>query len=148
MGFSISYEATERISPALQKEIAAAADELTNGRTWLSCEPVGFWAVAHGSPDANGILRGASKPNFFPHPDDVAAAQAEGLPDGTVNDMLEVLCQLSAQFDVVWEISHDESDGPIGYIRQGKCDDQVREQCDAISDMTGGIDEEFDFPEE
>ncbi len=49
--------------------------------------------------------------------------------------MLELLCELSRRFDVDWEISRDHSDGPLGYIRNGVCDDDVRTQCDAFSDL-------------
>ncbi|WP_372723594.1 hypothetical protein [Novipirellula sp.] len=128
MGFSVAYQTTEQISPALQREMTDVASELTYGRTWLSCEPPYLM-------NQSGTLVGASKPNFSPHPDDVASAKSEGLPDGTLRDLLEVLCELSRRFDVDWKISHDHSDGPLGYIRSGICDDEVKTQCDAFSDL-------------
>lgn len=128
MGFAIVYRTTGPISTALQREVISAATDLSGGRTWLSCEPPYLM-------NENGTLVGASKPNFAPHPDDVSSAKSEGLPDGTLNDVLEVLCELSRRFDVDWEISHDHSDGPLGYIRHGVCDEEVRTQCDAFTDL-------------
>lgn len=129
MGFAIAYQTTEQISPALQREMIDVANDLSRGRTWLSCEPPDL-------TNENGTLVGASKPNFSPHPDDVVSANSEGFPDGTLSDVLKVLCELSRRFGVDWEISHDHSDGPLGYIRNGICDDDVKTQCDAFTDLT------------
>jgi hypothetical protein len=49
--------------------------------------------------------------------------------------MLDVLCKLSLDHDIEWEISHDHSGGPIGYIRDGICDKQVRDQVEAFADL-------------
>jgi hypothetical protein len=139
MGFAIQYKTTELISPALQTEMIDAANTLSKGRTWLSCEPPCLF-------DNIGKLVGFSKPNFLPHPEDVASARAEGLPDGTINDVLDVLCALSRQFDIEWEVSHDYADGPIGYIRNGICDDEVRTQCDTFNDLADELrGDDFDF---
>lgn len=67
-----------------------AARAANQGRTWLSCEPVHFF-----TNDEDGHLLGGSKPNFRPHPDDVASAAREALPDGSARDMLDILCGLS-----------------------------------------------------
>lgn len=119
MGFSISYESTKPILRPRQQEIIDAAKQLNSGRTWLSCEPLHF-------SDVNGRLWGASKLNFWPDPRDAASARAERLPDGTVWHLLRGLCKLSRQFEIDWEISYDDSDGPVGYIRNGTCDREVR----------------------
>ncbi len=132
MGFAVAYQTTEQISPALQRQLIDAMNDLSVGRTWLSCEPPFLM-------NEGGTLVGASKPNFAPHPDDVSSAKSEELPDGTLNDVLDVLCELSRRFDVDWEISHDHSDGPLGYIRNGVCDDEVRTQCDAFTDLAGEL---------
>jgi hypothetical protein len=129
MGFSVYYRSTRPVSPAEIDAIDQAADRLCRGRTWLGCEPVGF------HPQDDGHLFGGSKPNFQPHPDDVASASREGLPDGTTRDLLDVLCQLSRDHGVDWEISHDHSDGPIGYIRGGVCDGEVERQVGALADL-------------
>jgi hypothetical protein len=80
-------------------------------------------------------LFGGSKPNFQPHPDDVASAAEEGLPDGTVLDLIDVLCQLSREHGVDWQFSHDYDLGPIGFIRGGVCDGRLREQVEAFADL-------------
>lgn len=141
MGFTIYYRSTQRVNAARAKAIRAAAEAFTSGRTWLSCEPVGFFS------NKGGHLSGGSKPNFQPDPEDAAAAAAEGLPDGTVRDMVDVLCKLSADFDVDWELSHDHDPGPIGLIRSGVCEPRLREQLKTLGslggilrEMTGDID--------
>ncbi len=60
MGFAVAYQTTEQISLALQREMIDAANDMSNGRTWLSCEPPSLM-------NENGTLVGASKPNFSPH---------------------------------------------------------------------------------
>jgi len=129
MGFSINYRSTRPASRAEADAIRNAASAANKGRTWLSCEPVHFIL------DDGGHLLGGSKPNFQPHADDVASARSEGLPDGTARDMLDVLCKLSLDHDIEWEISHDHSGGPIGYVRDGICDEQVRDQVEAFADL-------------
>jgi hypothetical protein len=129
MGFTIYYRSTQPVAPADSEAIREAARVANEGRTWLSCEPVHFF------PGADGNLQGGSKPNFMPHPDDAAAAARAGLPDGTTRDMLDILCRLSRDHAVDWEISHDHSGGPIGYIRSGVCDDVVLAQIEGFADL-------------
>lgn len=38
-GFAVSYATTETLSLERQSAIRQALESLTNGRTWLSCEP-------------------------------------------------------------------------------------------------------------
>lgn len=129
MGFSIHYRSTRPFAPADSETIKAAAQGANAGRTWLSCEPVRFY------PDEDGHLWGGSKPNFMPHPDDAASAASTGLPDGTTRDMLDVLCRLSRDHAIDWEISHDGSDGPIGHIRGGVCDEDVLVQIELFDEL-------------
>lgn len=132
MGFAVSYVLTEPVPPDIETAIIRESQSLSSGRTWLSCEPP--FLMNH-----DGVITGVSKPNFFPHPDDVADAASEDLPDGTLNDLLDILCQISKQFGVDWEIAHDYSDGPLGYIRSGVCDEDVRDQIEAFSDLAGDL---------
>jgi hypothetical protein len=141
MGFSFNYRSMQFVSPEEAAAIKWTAQDACRGRTWLSCEPVFF------SVNSDGYLLGGSKPNFRPHPDDVASGDSEGLPDGNARDLLDVLCCLSREHGIDWEISHDHSDGPIGLIRAGVCDDAVLNQVEAflgLADYLGQLsDEEF-----
>lgn len=130
MGFTVYYRSTRPIAAPVAAALERSTDELSRGRTWLSCEPVHFFPESK-----DGHLLGGSKPNFQPHPDDVASAAREGLPDGTTLDMLDVLCQLSRNHGIDWEISHDHSDGPVGYIRSGVCDKDVVSQVEAFAEV-------------
>src|SRR3954454_12541122 len=130
MGFTLYYRSTRPVTPAeaeaMERDIVAAS----RGRTWLSCEPVSFFPRQD-----DGYLVGGSKPNFQPHPDDVAAASRSGLPDGTTQDLIDILCQLSRDHDVDWQFSHGADPEPIGYIRSGVCDDDVLVQAEMFADL-------------
>lgn len=142
MGFAISYQTADSLPPQVIRNVTAAAERMAKRHTWLSCEPL----ILH---DEGGCLSGSSKPMFGPRPPgDVESAKQEGLPDGTLSDLIEILCELSSAFGVDWEISHDYSDGPIGYIRGGECDAEVTKQCEALNDFSRDSGEEdFEFPD-
>ncbi|HYO23416.1 MAG TPA: hypothetical protein VEQ85_00545 [Lacipirellulaceae bacterium] len=95
---------------------------------------------------SDGRLYGDSKLNFQPHPDDAAAAEQEGLPDGTPRDLLHILAKLSRAHGVDWEISHDYSDGPVGYIRGGEVDGLALSQIGSISDVGATLGNLIDSP--
>ncbi len=139
MGFSVYYRSTDPIDPAQAEAIARSAAEMCRSRTWLHCEPVGFFPGS-----ADGHLLGGSKPNFLPHPADAESAGHSGSPDGTARDMLDVLVRLSRDYGVDWEISHDHSGGPIGLIRGGVCDEGVLAQIEAFADLADGLSEELE----
>jgi hypothetical protein len=136
MGFSIRYRSRQPIRAAEVSAIKRTAEEACEGRTWLSCEPPVDFSI----DDEDGHLRGFSKPNFHPHPDDAASAAQEGLLDGTVRDLLDVLCRLSREHGIDWEISHDYSEGPIGFIRAGMCDVDVQTQVEILADIAEELD--------
>ena len=147
MGFSIYYRSTKEVTSNQMRDIEAHATELNKSRTWLSCEPVSFRTVNGGDH-----LLGGSKPNLEPHPDDIASAATEDLPDGTVNDLFDVLAQISKEHSVDWEISHDHSPEPIGFIINGVPDATLLDLAssfaglnEAIADVMGdlGIASEF-----
>lgn len=134
MGFTIDYESTKPVPRATAEQIRATTSELCQGYTWLSCEPVSFFDAA-----IQGKFCGASKPNFFPHPDDVASAAKEGLPDGTVTTLLEILCQLSRDYRVDWRLSHELDPRPLGFIRGGKCSSGLSDAIDGFEQLVAGM---------
>lgn len=127
MGFTVYYQSTEPVNETTQAAVTKSLDDLCEGRTWLSCEPVGFFGDG-----SNEFLMGGSKPNFDPHPQDIADAQADGLPDGTLRDVVEILCQLSTKFGIDWQFSHDHDPGPIGFVRGGVADADLENQMAGI----------------
>jgi hypothetical protein len=144
MGFEFYYRSTRPVMPAEALTIKQAADELTRGHTWLCSEP-----LILSSCKEDGHLEGGSKPTFQPRPDDAASAELEGLPDGTILDLIKILRQLSESHDIDWEISHDYSEGPIGFIRSGVCDSAVLTQAEGFAsaiEMLGDTMDEFDQP--
>jgi hypothetical protein len=129
MGLTVNYRSIRPVNKDEADAIRQAASAAGEGRTWLSCEPAHFFRS-----DPDGYLSGASKPNFLPHPDDVAAAAASCLPDGTVRDLLDVLCRLSREHGVDRALSHDHAP-EIGHIRGGVCDEDALAQIEAIAGM-------------
>lgn len=98
MGFTVYYRSTHPVSSAEVDAVKKSALDLSRGRTWLGCEPVYFF------DSDDGHLMGGSKPNFQPDPGDAAAAAREGLPDGATRDMLDILCRLSRDHGIDWEL--------------------------------------------
>jgi len=128
MGFAFSYRTTRPINPDEAEAVRAACEAASAGRTWLGCEPL-FLHV-----DEDGHLIGFSKPNVQPHPDDAAAAERAGVPDGTLRDAVDVLCRLSREHGIDWRIGHDYVP-ELGLIRAGACDASVMEQVETLADV-------------
>ena len=137
MGFTLYYRSTRPVTQQEAEAIERDSLAASRGRTWLSCEPVGFFGI-----QADGHLLGGSKPNFQPDPGDQAAAAQSGLADGTTKDLIDVLCQLSRDHTIDWEFTHEAQPGPAGYIRAGVCDDEVLAQADLFADL-GDVVAEF-----
>jgi hypothetical protein len=129
MGFAVSYRSSRPVSTEDGRTIVRAALVANQGRSWLSCEPV-FLSI-----EPSGHISGSSKPNFLPDPRDAASAVTQVLPDGTLRDVVGILCKLSVDHDVEWEISHDYETGVIGFIRGGMADEQMLEEIEALADL-------------
>lgn len=154
MGFAIHYRSTEPMHPARAFEIKQHAELLIRRFLWASCEPV-LLRQQH-----DGRLVGQSKPVFFPAEIDGGDHDPHGLPDGTVMTLAEVLCELSREYEVEWEIGHDYEPAPIGVIAGGVVDDDLMEQLEtfgSIGDLLEDVSDqeesewesfEFDQPRE
>lgn len=141
MGFSLYYRTVQRVSAEKAVSIQRAAAAANERRSWLSCEPVQFNPI-----HIAGHLEGGSKHNFSPSAEDAAAARREELPDGTARDLIDILCTLSREHGVDWEIRHDAVPGPIGIIRRGIGSAKLLEQVDALADVTlmlGSIEDDY-----
>ena len=140
MGFNVYYRSTEPVEPKRAAAIRAAAHDVNQARTWLCCEPVMF----RDDQDDDGRLAGDSKIVFGSDPDDVAAASEDGLTDGSVQDLITALCELSRAHHVDWELSHDYDPGPIGFIRQGVADDGLMTVFDGLAGAISAVLGEYD----
>ena len=137
MSFTIYYTSARHVTDEEAEAIKSAAQRECQERSWLSCEPVGFF------PDLqDGMLIGGSKPNFNPHPEDRRSAEASGLVDGGPRDLLEILARLSGEYSLDWELMHDF--GPLGSIRGGLVDPQALAQIEALAELQGALGEEGD----
>lgn len=136
MGFTVYYRSTEPLESDKAEQIRFALRAENEGRTWLSCEPAHLF-----QDQADGHLLGGSKPNFTPHPDDIASAEADGLPDGTLMDVLRILCDISEVHGVDWEFSHDHDPGPIGSIMNGMPDSRLVGELEQISELGSLLEE-------
>ncbi len=135
MGFSIQYRSTDTMHPARAYEIKQHAEQLIKQYTWLSCEPVLL------EQNSDGVLAGNSKPNFFPAELDPESASLEGLPDGTIVTLAEVLCVLSRDHGVNWEIGHDYEPEPIGWIQEGVADADLIDQLETFGSIGDLLDD-------
>jgi len=138
MGISIQYRSLHPVGAEQADAVRDAAHEANAGRTWLSCEPVFFYPKEVAKSDH---LLGSSKPNLSPHPDDVEAASRMDLPDGGFQDVLEILCQLSREFQIDWEIQNDFVPNSVSYIRDGACDSNLNDLAETISDVSQFLEE-------
>ncbi len=129
MGFAVSYRSARPVSQSDVDAIIREASAANLGRTWLSCEPVFLF------PESDGHLAGSSKPNFIPDPGDVASAATEQMPDGTLRDLVAILCKLSLDHGIDWEIRHDYEPDPIGAIKDGVADEEMLEEIEALAQL-------------
>lgn len=128
MSFTIYYQSVAPVTDEQRSAIGAAANLLCCGRTWLSCEPVHFLPA-----NSSGLLMGCSKPHFLPDPE--AALSVENVPDGTLDDVINVLCQLSREHAVDWQLSHDEDPEWIGLIHDGNADAGLLARIEALAEI-------------
>ncbi len=141
MGVYLIYRSTESLDAKREAAIRAAAEKFDSGFSWLFCDSVSF------DDDAgDNRLTGSSKLNLQPHPEDRAAALASGLPDGTVKDLFEALCEISREHQVNWEVKHDMDSAPIGYIRHGVIDDDLDRIAEGFEEA-GAYLADFDLAE-
>ncbi|MCE9545747.1 MAG: ankyrin repeat domain-containing protein [Planctomycetia bacterium] len=131
VGFTVWYRSSNPHSDADRIAIERAAADLCQGRTWLSCEPVFFFADS-----GDGRIVGGSKPNFTPHAEEIKSADATGLPDGTIRDAVDVLCQISRIHGVDWEITHQEGGDWIGHIRAGDAEKELLDRVSAFAEAS------------
>jgi len=126
MGFSIRYRSTESMHPVRAFEIKEHAESLNAGYAWFSCEPVTL------QQRTDGVLYGASKPEYYPAELGSADQHIDGVPDGTVLSLAEVLCELSRSHHVDWRIGHDLQVEAIGWIEDGVANEELIEELETI----------------
>jgi hypothetical protein len=142
MGFDVSYKSTETISPKLQREVIDELRVLSNCHSWVR-------VICPNLVDESGYLSGNSRLSPTAEPDDADDARRDGAPDGTMSDLMNILCELSRQFDIEWEVEHDYSEGVLGSIRYGVADDAVREFVEGYDIFLDGTDDDgFEIPDD
>lgn len=148
MSFTIGYRSIQTMHPAGAFAIRDRCAELSQPYTWISCEPV----FVEQEPD--GYLVGFSKPSFLGSDADVRLVETGGLPDGTVETLIDVLCAVSREMEVDWEISHDFEPEPIGRIVNGEAESILRDQIESLASvnhllevMMAADEEDDDFDE-
>jgi len=129
MGFDLCYTTTEKISPALQQEMVAEANQLNMERSWVQCLGPDLW-------DDDGFLAGCSRLSPL-DPDGSLEAQGDSKPIGRLRDLLHALCRLSGRHGIDWEISHDHGD--VGFIEYGIPDERVVATFDGLEAMLEGV---------
>jgi hypothetical protein len=110
----------------------ATVDHQTRGDIEAAAREYGAVEFAPGS--GVGYLEGGGKPNIGTDPDLATAAAKAKCPDGNVAYLLEILCRLSAEFTVDWELTGDDEQGSLGFIRNGNADEELTQ---AIRSLLG-----------
>lgn len=123
--------------PAQAFEIKKQAANLNDLYSWEGCDEVGL------EQKSDGFLSGSSPTTFV--------ADAEMLHEfdslesaGDMEALVDVLCELSRNHEVDWEIRHDYEPDVIGYIREGIADIEVLEELETIrtiGEMLGDFDD-------
>jgi hypothetical protein len=129
MGCEVSYCSTRPVTPEEAEAIDESASRLCENPDWVRCEPIIFVSCIDGH--TGGPLSGSSKLSFKPF-EELASPDLE-MYDATIHDLLNALCELSREHKVDWEISHEYSDGPVGYIRTGVADDKLVAEIDRLA---------------
>lgn len=139
MGFCIQYRSTESMHPATAYAVEQSADHWNSQFAWSLCEPVIL------KQRTDGRLVGQSDVRF-----ECAAelvADDHSLPEAILMTLIEVLCRLSFEHAVDWEVNDGEQTGLTGQIREGVADESLVEQIetlDGIGDLFEVIDEQDD----
>ncbi|MEX2112660.1 MAG: hypothetical protein WD845_05705 [Pirellulales bacterium] len=139
MGVYIHYRTIDPLDATRAAAIRAAARKFDSGLSWLYCDSVCF-----DDYPSDNRLTGSSKLNLQPHPDDRAAATASGLPDGNVRNLFEALCEISRVHLVDWEVSHEFSSEPLGFILGGVIDDDLILAADGFEEASAYLAEDFE----
>ena len=128
MGFTVYYRSTEPVEPATKQALGNSLKQQIQERAWISCEPPGFF----GNDGQTGPLIGGSKPNFMPQPTEYLNPENE-LPDGTIQDVVDILCKLSTEYSVDWQFNHDHEEAAVGFIRNGVADEALTNEITGIA---------------
>lgn len=120
----------------MQREIIRECQSYDSAYSWVN-------VTGPSLENEGGYLAGASRISPVVDAEDAMDAQHGSHPDGSLKELLESLCKLSAQFDI-----DDHSEGPVGYIRAGNADADVRAAIHGLDAMFGEMDEDLDLPDE
>jgi hypothetical protein len=128
VGFCLNDRSTRAVTAAEAEAIDEAANLLCDDEA-VGCEPIYFFeclqAVLEELPYPPGHLSGSSKISFS-----APGAEARIV---TIHDLINILCQISRDHQVDWEVGHDGHEGPAGYIRSGLADDKLVTEIDRLS---------------
>jgi hypothetical protein len=136
MGVHLYFTTEEPVEPAAAAAVREACRHVGRGRPWILCEPPHFYAD---DAEGGGRLRGGTKLNMIPHPDDLAAAGPIDPEDHDLGALLDALCRWSSEYGITWRL---EIDGhKIGWVENGECDPNTRETLDSLAGVAAEVGE-------
>jgi hypothetical protein len=97
---------------------------------WLLCEPPHFLPY-----EADGRLRGRTKLNLHPSPDELAEALAVEAERNDLQELIHRLCECSSRHSLTWELRVE--DDRLGSIRDGVAEAGVRRAVEVMEEMAG-----------
>ena len=66
------------------------------------------------------------------------------LPDGTIQDVVDILCKLSTEYSVDWQFNHDHEEAAVGFIRNGVADEALTNEITGIAGIGSVVADSLD----
>ncbi len=124
-----------------RNQIEAEVSELCAGYGWWSCDPITFYGGALKLAGQGSHLMGDVKIAFEPDADAIAEAKSAGLPDGTLETVVDILCHVSQKYGVDWQFGDDYDSPSFGTISNGKSSSQLSDLLAGFDSLYAGLKE-------
>jgi hypothetical protein len=128
MGVCLYFTSAEAVDPQVEQAICADAEGGSRDQPWVLCEPPHFYPI-----EDDGRLRGGSKLNLHPHPDEFAEAEEVEVMRNDLQELIHRLCEWSWRHSLTWELTVEGD--RIGVIREGICEEGVMGAVEVMAEM-------------
>lgn len=165
MSFAIHYRSTETMHPAKAYEIIQDARRLVRNYIWSSAEPLhlrqgsdgflagrcraredlsgwpqGSWPQDNGEISSNDPAAAEQQPTTFVGDPEVMPVSPnadceQDLQMATVTSLTSLLCTISRQHGIDWEVGHDYEPNSIGKIVDGEAGAELIEQLEVFGSL-------------
>jgi hypothetical protein len=126
VGIHFCFDSAESVAPQVEQAIRKENERMASNRPWVLCEPPEFYAT-----EEDGRLRGGSKLNLLPDPNEFVEAGQATRERTDLEDLLDLLSRWSRLHGITWELTIEGQ--PIGIIQNGSCDQAILEAIAAMA---------------